>query len=183
ALFGVSLAAATWLGRYDLLYSHNSSVVWGAAYTDVNARLPLYTFQAAAGIVLAGGLTANAGIRRLGLPVVAVGGWIVLTIVASAVPGFVQGVQVTPNAQTFELPYIQREIAGTRAAYGLSNVAVSNFSGDQPLTAQDVQNDQVTVNNLILWDNSPLQDTYEQQQTIRTYYSFKDINFDRYTIL
>src|ERR1700693_601175 len=44
--FAVTLAAWTWLGRYDLLYAHNSSIVWGAAYTDVMARLPLYSFQA-----------------------------------------------------------------------------------------------------------------------------------------
>jgi uncharacterized protein len=182
AFFGITLAVSTWLGRYDLLSAHNSGVVWGAAYTDVNARLPLYTFQAAAGIVLAGALVANAWVRRLWLPVAAIGAWILLTIVSQAVPAFVQGVQVTPNAQTYELPYIQREISGTRAAYGLSNVAVSNFSGDQPLTAQDVQNDQVTVNNLRLWDYPELKDTYTQQQTLRTYYTFNDIDIDRYTI-
>lgn len=182
AFFGISLAVATWLSRYDLLSAHNSGVVWGAAYTDVNARLPIYTFQAAAGIVLAGALIANAWVRRLWLPVAAIGAWIVLSIISAAVPAFVQSVQVTPNAQTYELPYIQREIAGTRAAYGLSNVAQSNFSGDQPLTAQDVQNDQVTVNNLRLWDYPELKDTYTQQQTLRTYYSFNDIDIDRYII-
>src|ERR1051326_4893964 len=41
ALFAVSLAAWLWLGRFDLLYSHNSSVGWGAAYPDGNARPPL----------------------------------------------------------------------------------------------------------------------------------------------
>jgi uncharacterized membrane protein (UPF0182 family) len=180
--FGITLAIATWLSRYDLLYAHNSGVVWGAAYTDVNARLPLYTFQAAAGIVLAGALIANAWVRRLWLPVVAIGAWVGLTVIAAAVPAFVQGVQVTPNAQTYELPYIQREIAGTRAAYGLSNVSVNNFTGDQPLTAQDVQNDQVTVNNLRLWDFPELKETYDQNQTLRTYYTFNDIDIDRYVI-
>ena len=180
--FGVTLAAATWLGRYDLLSAHNSGVVWGAAYTDVNSRLPLLTFQSAAGIVIAGALIANAWIRRLWLPIAAIGAWIALTIISAAVPSFVQGVQVTPNAQTYELPYIQREIAGTRAAYGLSNVSVSNFTGDRPLTAQDVQNDQVTVNNLRLWDYTELKQVYDQQQTLRTYYTFNDIDIDRYVI-
>ena len=48
-------------------------IVWGAAYTDVNARLPLFTFQAGAGIVLAGALIANIWLRRLWLPVAAAG--------------------------------------------------------------------------------------------------------------
>ena len=182
AAFAVTLSVATWLSRYDLLYGHTSGTVWGAAYTDVNARLPLYTFQAGMGIVLAGGLLANAWLRRLWLPIAATVAWIGLSVLAQAYPAVVQGVSVTPNAQTYELPYIQREIAGTRAAYGLSDVGVRNFTGDQPLTAQDVQNDQATVNNLRLWDYVALKETYQQQQTIRTYYTFNDIDIDRYMI-
>ncbi|HEY1456751.1 MAG TPA: UPF0182 family protein, partial [Candidatus Dormibacteraeota bacterium] len=181
-VFALVLTAWTWLGRYDLLYAHNNSVVWGADYTDVNARLPLYTFQAGLGVVLAGALVANAWVRRLWLPAVAAGAWVAMLVIGQAYPAVVQGFFVTPNAQSYELPYISREIAGTRAAYGLSNVTTSNFSGDQPLTSQDVQNDQVTVNNLRLWDYAPLKLTYDQQQTIRTYYTFNDIDLDRYTI-
>jgi uncharacterized membrane protein (UPF0182 family) len=183
AILALVLGAWMWLGRYDLLFSHNSPIVFGAAYADVNARLPLFTFQAGAAIVLAGALIANIWLRRLWLPVTAAGIWVGLLLVGQLYPAAIQYFFVTPSARSYEIPYIEREIAGTRAAYGLSNVTVSNFSGDQPLTAKDVQNDQVTVNNLILWDSAPLQDTYEQQQTIRTYYSFNNINFDRYTIL
>jgi len=183
AAFAVTLAISAWLGRYDLLFAHNSSVVWGAGYTDVNARLPLYTFQAGIGIVLAGAVLANAWLRRVWLPVVAAGVWIAISVVAQAYPSIVQGVSATPNAGTFELPYIAREIDYTRRAYGLSDVKGStSFTGDQPLTLQDVQNDQVTVNNLRLWDYGPLRDTYQQQQAIRTYYTFSDIDLDRYTI-
>jgi uncharacterized membrane protein (UPF0182 family) len=181
-VFAITLAAWTWLGRYDLLYAHNSSIVWGAAYTDVNARLPLYSFQAGAGIVLAGALIANAWLRRLWLPIAATVAWIGMLLIGQAYPAIVQGFFVTPSAQSFELPYITREIAGTRTAYGLSNVTESQFTGDQPLTLKDVQSDQVTVNNLRLWDYTPLQLVYEQLQTIRTYYSFNDIDIDRYTI-
>lgn len=182
ALFALVLTAFTWLGRYDLLYAHNSTVVWGAAYADVNARLPLYTFQAGLGLVLAGALVVNAWMRRLWIPAVAAGLWVAMIVIGQAYPGIVQSFFVTPNAQTYELPYIAREIAGTRAGYGLSGVTVDNFSGDQPLTAQDVQNDQVTINNLRLWDYTPLKATYEQQQALRTYYSFNDIDLDRYTV-
>jgi hypothetical protein len=181
-VFAITLAAWTWLGRYDLMYAHNSTVVWGAAYTDVNARLPLYSFQAGAGIVLAGALIVNAWLKRLWLPVAAAGIWVAMLLIGQIYPGIVQSFFVTPSAQSYELPYIVREIAGTRAAYGLSNVTVSNFTGDQPLTLQEVQSDQVTVNNLRLWDYAPLKDTYEQLQTIRTYYTFNDIDIDRYTI-
>src|ERR1700682_4895211 len=181
-VFALSLAAWSWLGRYDLMYAHNSSVVWGAAYTDVNARLPLYSFQAGAGVVLAGALIVNAWLRRLLVPIVAAGLWVLMLVIGQVYPGIVQSFFVTPSAQSYELPYIVREIAGTRAAYGLSNVPVSNFTGDQPLTLQEVQNDQVTVNNLRLWDYAPLKATYDKLQTIRTYYTFNDIDIDRYNL-
>ncbi len=182
AVFAVALAGWLWLGRFDLLYSHNSSVVWGAAYTDVNARMPLMTFEAGAGIVLAGGLVANLWVRRLWVPLAAAGLFVAMLVLGQIYPAVVQGFFVTPNAQSYELPYIEREIAGTRSAYGLSDVSVRNFTGDQPLTAQAVQNDSVTVDNLRLWDFAPLQDTYEQLQSIRTYYHFYDIDIDRYTV-
>lgn len=182
AVFALVLAGWMWLGRYDLLFAHNSPIVWGAAYTDVHARLPLFTFQAGAGVVLAGALFANMWLRRLWLPIGAAGVWVVMLLVGQAYPSIVQTFFVTPSAQSYELPYIQSEIAGTRAAYGLSNVTTSNFTGDQPITAKDVQNDQATIDNLRLWDYAPLKDTYEQQQVIRTYYSFNDIDIDRYSI-
>jgi uncharacterized membrane protein (UPF0182 family) len=182
ALFAATLAVWMWLGRYDLLFAHNTGVVWGAAYSDVNARLPVLTFEAGAGVVVAGGLVANIWVRRLWLPVAAAGVWVAMLVLGQAYPAIVQSFFVTPNAQSYELPYIEREIAGTRAAYGLSNVTVNQFTGDQPLTAAAVQNDQATIDNLRLWDFAPLQDTYEQQQAIRTYYHFQDIDIDRYNV-
>ncbi len=182
AVFALVLSGWLWLGRYDLLFAHNTNIVWGASYTDVHARLPLYTFQAGAGVVLAGALLANMWLRRIWLPVGAAGVWVLMLIIGQIYPSIVQSFFVTPSAQSYELPYIESEIAGTRAAYGLSNVTVSNFTGDQPLTKQDVQNDQATVDNLRLWDYAPLKDVYEQLQTIRTYYSFNDIDIDRYTV-
>ena len=181
-VLAVVIAGWMWLGRYDLLFAHNSSIVWGAAYTDVNARLPLNTFQAGADIVLAGALIANVWLRRRWLPLTAAGAWIAMLIIAQAYPSIIQGFFVTPSAQTYELLYIEREIVGTRAAYGLTDVTTSNFTGDAPLTAQAVQSDQVTINNLRLWDFAPLINNYEQLQTIRTYYTFHDIDIDRYTV-
>jgi uncharacterized membrane protein (UPF0182 family) len=134
AALALVLSAWMWLGRYDLLFAHNGGVVTGAAYTDVMARLPLYTFQAGAGIVLAGALVVNMWLRRLSLPVLAAGLWVLMLLIGQIYPAAIQGFFVTPSAQSYELPYIQREIAGTRAAYGLSNVTVSNFTGDQPST-------------------------------------------------
>jgi uncharacterized membrane protein (UPF0182 family) len=182
AIFALALAGWMWLGRYDLLYAHNQTVVWGAAYTDVNARLPLYTFQAAAGVVLAAALLANIWLKRRSVAVTAAGIWVAMLVIGQVYPSVIQGFFVTPSAKSYELPYIEREIGGTQAAYGLSNVKVSTFTGDKPLSLQEVQSDQATVDNLRLWDFAPLKDTYDQLQTIRTYYTFNDIDIDRYNI-
>ncbi len=182
AVFAAALAAWTWLGRYDLLFAHNSSVVWGAAYTDVNARMPVLTFEAGFGALIALALIANVWVRRTWLPLAAAGLWVAMLVIGQIYPAIIQGFFVTPNAQSYELPYIQREISGSLAAYGLSDVSRRSFNGDQPITSQAVQADSVTINNLRLWDFVPLQDTYGQQQAIRTYYTFHDIDIDRYTI-
>src|SRR5260370_12928255 len=77
---------------------------------------------------------------------------------------------------------MHREMAGTPNGYGLGNVSLRSFTGDQPLTAQAVKADSGRVDNLRLWDFSALQETYAQQQGIRLYYTFHDIDIDRYTV-
>ena len=62
ALLAVIVAASTWLGRYDLLYDHNG-VVWGAGYTDVNARIPTYVVE----MVIATVAALLAGVTGFGL--------------------------------------------------------------------------------------------------------------------
>src|SRR5215472_15730381 len=100
-----------------------------------------------------------------------------------AYPGFVQSFSAGANAGSYERPYIARSIDFTRRADVLSDVTGStSFTGDQPLTLQDVQNDQVTINNLRLWDYVPLKTTYQQQQSLRTYYTFNDVDLDRYPV-
>ena len=63
----------------------------------------------------------------------------------------------------------------------LTNVQSATSRATSRSPSQDVQNDKATIDNLRLWDFSP-HGTYEQLQTIRTYYSFHDIDIDRYTI-
>ena len=181
AVFAVVLAFSSWVGRYDLLYSHNG-VVWGPGYTDVNARIGLATVFTALAAVLALALLANTVWGRLWLPPFAAGLWVVLGLVGAIYPGAVQRFVVSPQELTLETPYIQREIDATRRAFGIEKLTTRDYGGDKQLTAQDVAGDRATVDNLRLWDYRPLLDTYTQLQTIRTYYSFKDIDLDRYTL-
>lgn len=184
ALFGVLavlLGVRRWFDQYDLLSSHNG-FVWGAGFADINGRIPLAVVSALLGLVLAVVLVANWRLRRPALVAGAIGAWVVMAIISSLYPSLVQRLQVVPSEQQVETPYILREIAGTRAGYGLASVSSGQFGGGSPLTSAEVTADQATIQNLRLWDDRQLADTYNQLQTIRTYYNFPAINLDRYYI-
>jgi len=180
-LLGLAFAVGAFLGRYDLLYAHNG-VVWGAGYTDVNVRSGLTVVQAVLVLVLAGLLLANAALRRGRVVVVAVSAWLVVSIMGGVYTSLVQRVTVQPAELSQESPYIKREIDFTRRAYGIGEVKVNPYGGNAQVTGQDVGGDQATIENLRLWDDRQIQETYQQLQSIRTYYSFKQIDLDRYVI-
>ena len=180
-LIALLLAASSFLDRYDLLSAHNG-YVWGAGYTDVNTRIGLAVFRTGLGVLLAVLLFANVAIRRAAIPIAAIAVWLAAALLSAIYPALVQRIVVQPAELSQEAPYISREIQYTRRAFSVDDVQSSAYTGDAPLTAQAVGADQATVQNLRLWDNNQLQDTYQQLQSIRTYYTFNDIELDRYPI-
>src|SRR5438309_335510 len=181
AVFALVIAGGTILDRFDLVFSHNG-VVYGAGYTDVHVRTGLALAQAIFGVLLGALLIANVFLRQGRIMVGAAAAWILGSIFVAAYPAFVQRVTVVPAELTQESPYIQREIQFTRQAYGVGNVQVQSFGGAQPVTPQALAADQATINNLRLWDNTQIQQTYQQLQSIRTYYTFGQIDLDRYNV-
>src|SRR5215831_18908511 len=158
------LAATAFLDRYDLLYSHNG-VVWGAGYTDVNARSGIAVIRTVIAGLLALGLFANVVLRRPMIIVAAVATWLVVTILGLIYPAVVQRIVVQPSELSQESPYISREIQATRQAFALTDVQTAPYTGDASLTRKAVDDDQATIKNLRLWDNRQLQDTYQQLQS------------------
>jgi uncharacterized protein len=177
----VVTAASTFLDRYGLLYQHNGAV-WGAGYTDVNARAPMAVIRALLALLLAALLFANLALRRPAVIIGAIGAWLVASLLGGIYPALVQRVTVQPAELSQESPYISREINFTRRAFAVDQVQTRPFNGDQPVTAKAVADDRATIDNLRLWDNTQLQETYTQLQSIRTYYSFQRIDVDRYQI-
>ncbi|MGH7921415.1 MAG: UPF0182 family protein [Candidatus Dormibacteraceae bacterium] len=182
-IYALVVAMGAWLSRYGYLYGHDSAV-YGAGYADIHARIPLTTVEVFLAVALAIGLFVNAipRLRQMRLVLFAAGIWVIAVIVVAAYPALIQRLSVQPAELSQETPYLTQQIAGTRAAYGLGGVKTQPYNGSGDVTAQDVNNDQATVNNLRLWDNAPLGDVYDQQQAIRTYYGFDTPQFDRYTI-
>ena len=175
-------AVGYWLARFDLLLTQRG-VVFGAGYTDVHVQLPVLT----ASMVLTGAVAvlclATTRLRTWRPLLGGLGALAAVTLLGGVIyPDIVQRYQVVPNELDKERPYIDFNIRYTRLAYGLNNIQEREFPSEQTLTQQDLANNQATIRNIRLWDTRPLLAAYAQLQEIRTYYTFRNIDIDRYTI-
>jgi len=181
-LIVVVQAFGYWLSIFELNYSPRGQVL-GASYTDVHAQIPAYTILI--GIALLSGLALIINIRFRGwrLPALALGVWIAASVLVGGVyPGIVQQFRVAPNEVEAESPYLERNIAATRAAFGLDDIEVRAFPADEDLVAEDIATNARTIANVRLWDPSVTVQTFRQLQGIRPYYDFTDVDIDRYVI-
>jgi uncharacterized membrane protein (UPF0182 family) len=171
-----------WLDRYEVVFSPRG-VVFGAAYTDVYATLPvLFALTLLAGLA---GLACVAQVARPGLRLV--GGALILLVAMWIIglgvyPAVLQTYRVKPNELAFERPFIEHNIRMTRQAFGLDRIEEKEFPADETLDARAVSRNDATIKNIRLWDHRPLLRTYAQLQEIRTYYKFVDVDNDRYHI-
>lgn len=167
---------------YELLFSQHGPL-YGASFTDINARmgaLTLLSFIAGISALL---LVASIWSKGIWLPIAGVGLWIVTGIALGAIyPGLVQKFQVEPSELQKEQPYIQQNISSTRLAFGLDKISEEVFPANESLTAEQLRQNSSTIDNMRLWDYRPLLDTYNQIQSIRLYYTFRDVDIDRYVI-
>jgi hypothetical protein len=179
-LFFAVKAGSYWLDRFLLLYGDNGVVV-GAGYTDIHVVLPVLWLLI--GLAIAASLASWANMRWRSYRVAAAsvllvfGGSLVFAVIY---PALYQRFYVKPSELRLETPYIRHNIALTRKAYGLAQIAVRPFSAGQELNLAGLQSNRATIDNLRLWDIRPLMDTYAQLQEIRTYYRFLSVDIDRY---
>ncbi len=185
ALLLVVIAGGYQLDIADLAYSTRGvgASVHAAMYTDMNAQLPAYVILTVVALASAALLLLNTWFRTLWLLLLAGGAWIVLSVVVGSLyPSFVQTVQVNPNELNVERPYLVNHLEATRRAFDLDTIDARPFTGEQELTRDVFDGDQATVDNLRLWDYRPLLTTFGQQQILRRYYTFTDVDIDRYQI-
>jgi uncharacterized membrane protein (UPF0182 family) len=182
AAIAITIAVDFWLKRYDLLYSADG-VVWGAGYTDTHARLFSYWVMGIGALVLGVFLTLAVWLRRAMLPLYGIGLYLIILLLVNGVyPELQQRFSVEPNELDKELPYIKHSLEFTREAYDLERINTNEYPVSSELTAEILQQDRGTLQNVRLWDYRPLLSTYRQLQEIRPYYLFNDVDIDRYTI-
>jgi uncharacterized protein len=185
ALFLVAIAAGYQLDIANLAYSTRGvgGSVQAATYTDMNAQMPAYVVLTVVALAAAALLVLNTWFRTLWLLAAAAAGWLALSVLVGGLyPAFVQRVQVEPNELAVERPYLRNHVEATRAAFGLDEVDERRFTGEQDLTREVFTADEATIDNLRLWDYRPLLTAFGQQQILRQYYTFHDVDIDRYEI-
>ncbi|MGB7087707.1 MAG: UPF0182 family protein [Phormidesmis sp.] len=196
----LSTSVSHWISRFELLYS-KQGVTYGASFTDIHVDLPVK----AALSLIALGLGLFLTWRTLAWPSVnlakrvrgkTLSFWVAHPILFAItlylffvlagntlVPWVVQRIVVQPNELVRETPYIERTIAFSRDAFGLTDIQTEPFDPQGDLTAADLEENDLTVRNIRLWDTRPLLESNRQLQQIRLYYEFADADVDRYDLL
>ena len=181
-VIALTKAAGYYLQRFELSVSSRGPVD-GPTYTDVRAQLPAIRLLIFISIIAALLFLANIFIKGWLLPGIAVGLWLLLSVlVGGIIPASVQRFTVSPAENRKERPYIARNIAATRQAYAIDAVEEKSFSYSENLTSADLTANAETIRNVRLWDPRFVQRTYQKLQEIRSYYSFDDVDVDRYVV-
>ena len=165
-------AASLWLDRFDLAVKDNS-LVTGLQYSDVHAVLPGTTTLAGIAVVCALLFIANAFRHNWALPFLGAGLMVISSVLIGGLwPSLVQQLQVKPNEQAKEAPYIARNIDSTRSAYGVADATVEQYSAVENVNADAITRDASTLANIRLMDPNRLGSTFQQLQQIKGFYSF-----------
>ncbi|MBN4925940.1 UPF0182 family protein [Hoyosella rhizosphaerae] len=180
-------AVAYWFDRYALLSSGRKEPTFtGAGFTDINAVLPAKLILLAIAVICALAFFAAIVLRDMRIPALAAGLLLLSSVLVGAVwPLLMEQFSVRPNAVERESPYIERNIAATRDAYGINPERIDYIDysgvGTQELTESPA--DITTIQNIRLLDPNILSRTFTQQQQLKNFFGFPDqLNVDRYEI-
>lgn len=172
-----------WFDRYGQEIADHP-LLTGINYTADHATVTAKTILAFIAGICALLFFANAVIHRWVVPTIGLILMVLSAIVLGVVyPGGVQYFSVRPSEAVRERPYIERNIAATRAAYGVDKVEVTSYSAKTDTTAGQLKSDAEALPGIRLIDPSVVGAAYEQLQQVRGYYAFPDtLDVDRYTI-
>jgi uncharacterized protein len=183
-LLGLFFALKAWsyyLDRYQLLYGDNGVVV-GAAYTDIHISLPVLWLLIGLTLGAAVACWSNVRWQTFWIPGATIAAFFGLVALSLVIPSLVERFYVKPSELALETPYLRDNIGLTQEAYNLRHVIGRPFPVEYNLTLGSLDADRGTIDNVRLWDEQPLMDTYAQLQEIRTYYRFYRVNVDRYEL-
>ena len=180
-IFFLMLAIDFFLKQFDLLHAHTGAV-YGAGFTDVNITLWMYRILCGLAVISAILFVVYMAKKQykkiLTVPVI----MIVVGLIGTGAGMLVQNFIVSPDELQKETPYLLNNIEYTQYAYGLEDVDIKSFAADNTLTAEDIANNMETITNIRINDFEPAEQFYNQTQSIRQYYTFNDVDNDRYWV-
>ena len=178
----ILLAWGYYFKIYGLLYS-TQGPAFGASYTDVHVKILAYKVLIIVSLAFAFMLFLEVFRPRKKLILLSGGIWLgAILVFGTILPILVQKVVVKPNELARESTYISYNIDCTRKAYNLNKIKEVDFSVSDKLSAEVIKKNNVTIQNIRIWDERPLLQTYRQIQAIRLYYDFNNVDVDRYLI-
>ncbi len=180
AMFGKAVDYV--LARWDLAYS-TRGVTFGPSYTDVHVQMPVLWGLAVIAAVCGVLFLVNIYFKGWRLPAVAIGLLFVSWLFGAQIyPAIIQQYRVSPTEIEKETPYIANNINATRWAFRLNDVEPASFAAAANLDVDDIEANAATIDNVRVWDPDTTLTAYRQIQEIRTYYTFKDVDVDRYVV-
>jgi uncharacterized membrane protein (UPF0182 family) len=184
-LLGIIVLLVAWgfhLKIYGLLYS-TQGPAFGASFTDVHFRILAYWLLVILTVAFAVIIFMNIFRPRKKMMWLSAGIWVACVLLLNtALPMLIQKLIVKPNELAKESTYIRHNIENTRSAYNLNKIKEVDFEVGETLNLEDIQKHDVTIENIRIWDERPLLQTYKQIQAIRLYYDFNNVDVDRYQI-
>ncbi len=183
---GLFLAIYAWsyyLDRFELVLTTND-LITGMKFVDSTVKLPALNILAGIALVVAFLFFANVFMKNWALPILGSVLLVISSILLGGIwPAFVQQVQVKPDEQSKEAPYIERNIAATRDAYGLTKVNYESYEGSETVDSAILAKDAATLKNIRLLDPYVVSSTFEQLQQLKGFYSFAEtLDVARYEI-
>jgi uncharacterized membrane protein (UPF0182 family) len=176
-----TLALRLLVARYAVAIN-GTGVHGGIGYTDVHVRILGLSVLACLAVIAAASLVY--GVRRelIAPPIAGIAALIIGAILFGGIlPASIQKFLVQPNQLEREAQYIQWNMDYTRQAFGVADLQRKHvaFTTATPSTWSAAA---PTLNRLVLWDVDQLEDAFNQVQTFQGYYTFTDVDFDRYPL-
>lgn len=184
-LCGIIVVFFSWgfyLKIYELLFSLQGAA-FGACYTDVNIKILAFRILMIASLLFAGLLIYNS--FKPNMKLILKGGivWVgAIVLLSYIVPLMAQKFIVKPNELAKESQYIEHNIKFTREAYNLNKIKEVEFNVSDTITPEVIAKNDATIQNIRVWDERPLLQTYRQLESLRLYYDFNNVDVDRYQI-
>ncbi|NLW59892.1 MAG: COG1615 family transporter [Firmicutes bacterium] len=180
-LFFLLKAADYFLSRCGLLFEEKP-LLTGVDYTTHHIRILGYNIMVLIAILTALLLLWTLFKQRpQRLLFGSLGLWLVsLLLFTLALPPLVETVVVKPNQFIMEEPYLEHHIRFTRFGFGLDRIEERPYTLVPEADPAVLDPNHPSLANLRIWDWRPLLPAYNQLQSFRSYYTFHDIDLDRY---